>query len=139
MTGDLNTHFARNNCFTNLVSDCLENLGLVALWENPDNNPDHMIHAIDYTFLNASNAVVSSSVIDHFCVSENVFNLVKEAGVIHDGENLSHHSAIFMKIKLCPLALNAEHVKGENCVSWTQATDDAKEHFKANLSTQLQV
>ena len=100
LAGDLNAHFARQNSFTNEIYNFLENLHLLPLWENSDSDPEHLIHPIDYTYLNVTNNIASSSVIDHFCVSSNVFSDIQEAGVIHDSENLSNHSAIFLKIGL---------------------------------------
>ena len=91
MAGNLNAHFERQNNFTNEILDCFENLRLLPLWENCDNDPEHLIHPVDYTFLNTATTFISSSVIDHFCASTNVYNAIQEAGVIRDSDNLSNH------------------------------------------------
>ena len=43
LAGDLNSHFDRQSRFTNIVADGLADLGLVLLWQNTDNNPEHWI------------------------------------------------------------------------------------------------
>ena len=73
LTGDLNCHFARQNSFTNTISDCLESLNLIPIWENTDNDPDHLICPVDYTYLNLANNVISASTLDHFCMSEKFY------------------------------------------------------------------
>ena len=111
LAGDLNCHFARQNNFTSTISDCLESLNLIPIWENTDNDPDHLIHPVDYTFLNLANNVISSSILDHFCTSPLLYKAIKEAGVIHGSDNLSNHSAIYMKICLDEINTSVELVK----------------------------
>ena len=137
MVGDLNCHFARQNRFTNTIYDCLDSLSLIPIWENIDNDPDHLIHSVDYTYLNLANGVISTSILDHFCVSQSIFNAIKEAGVTHSSENLSNHSAVFMKIGLCNIDNQVETVLNEKRVSWAKASDDAKEIFKELLTNKL--
>ena len=108
LAGDLNAHFARENSFTNAISNFLENLSLITLWENSDNDPLHKINPVDYTHLRLANGVISSSIIDHFCLSQNLYRSVVEAGVVHSGENLSNHSAIFMKLSFKNMAVDSE-------------------------------
>ena len=46
LSGDLNSHFSRNNTFTNIIKSLFEDLNLNIIWQNPDEN----IKMIDYTF-----------------------------------------------------------------------------------------
>ena len=129
LAGDLNCHFDRQNSFTSTVHDAFNDLGLMVLWNNADNNPDHFIQTVDYTYLSKSDTVVSCSTIDHFGASRNLYMEVKEAGVIHNGENLSPHSAIYVKIKTGNLNNSISTKRTSKIVSWNKATEDAKENF----------
>ena len=100
LAGNLNAHFDRHSRFTSMISDHLHDLGLLVLWQNSDNQSNHMIHPADYTYLSISNGVIGSSIIDHFCVSPNLYQLIKEARVIHDSQNLSNHSLILTFLAL---------------------------------------
>ena len=137
LAGDLNAHFDRNSSFTNIVADNLDNLGLVVLWENIDNDPRHLIHPIDYTFLSVANGVASSSIIDHFCTSSNLYKSIKEAGVLHDSNNLSNHSPIFLKIDLGDVDISHTEPIRDKIVSWAKATTDAKTNYKNILGSYL--
>ena len=108
IAADLNCHFARYTRFTNHVQDSLQDLNLTILWQNPDGNPDHSIEDVSYTHCSVVNKVAHYSTIDHFATSRRVFDDIIEAGVIHSGENLSNHSAIFIKIKVGNLDLQLE-------------------------------
>ena len=129
LAGDLNSHFDRQSRFTNIVADGQAHLGLVLMWQNTDNNPEHWIQPVDYTYLSVSNNVASCSTIDHFGTSSRLYSAVEEAGVIHSGENLSNHSAIYLKIKLGEIELSMEESKREKMVSWEKSIEDAKDNF----------
>ena len=94
LAGDFNCHFERNNSFTNLIGDYLYDLGLQILWSSDEAK----IENVDYTFHSSKNGIVSYSVIDHFAVNQALMDKIITAGVVHNGENLSNHEAIFMKI-----------------------------------------
>ena len=66
-----------------------------------------------------------------------LYSAVKEAGVIHSGENLSNHSAIYLKVSLGDIELSMEEPSREKQVSWQKASDDAKEGFKSVLQGML--
>ena len=138
LAGDLNSHFDRQSRFTNLVDNELADLGLVLLWQNTDNNPHHWIQPVDYTYLSVSNNVASCSTIDHFGASHRMYTAVKEAGVIHSGENLSNHSAIYLKIRLGDIELSMDEPRKERMVSWQRASDDDKDNFKYVMQEKFQ-
>ena len=123
LAADLNCHFSRDTQFTKLVSSSLKNLNLSILWEQPE-------FAVDYTFCNIINEVATFSTLDHFAVSPRLSVLVEDAGVIHSGEHLSNHSAIYLKLKIDKLSLEVEEATRVPRSSWKKANDDAKEAFK---------
>ena len=63
--GDLNSHFPRNNIFTNIISSFFEDQNLEIIWQNPGEK----IKDIDYTFCSKNGQNVSFSTIDHFICS----------------------------------------------------------------------
>ena len=56
---------------------------------------------------------------------------------MHSGDNLSNHSAIYMKVSLGDIELSMEQPKREKMVSWDKASDDAKDNFKLTLQAKL--
>ena len=84
--GDFNTRFARSTeSRTIKLKDYL-------LHENFKCCIEHVLSEIDYTYESKINN--ERSLIDHICVSENIFNAINEYTVLHDSHNLSDHSAV---------------------------------------------
>ena len=94
----MNADFVRNTSYTELILENLKDLGLNILWRNPDDDPNHKIEDIDFTYMCEVNDFQYFSTIDHFACSELLFKSIKEAGVIHCGENTSNHSTIYTKV-----------------------------------------
>ena len=111
----------------------LENLQLTILWQNPD----HRIQTVDYTHCSIVNNVAYYSTIDHFAMSARLLSIVTEAGVIHSGENLSNHSAIFAKLRVGELDLQLDFDSPNVWSCWVKANEEAKGHFKSTLANQL--
>ena len=70
-------------------------------------------------------------------MSDRLFAAVSEAGVIHSGENLSNHSAIYSKVKVGSLDLTVETATPQQRSCWTKANEDAKANFKTTLASKL--
>ena len=85
--GDLNFDNNRFTGHTQAVTNFLEAKRLCSVWNY---NP------VDFTFPCGS----SLSTIDHFLISKTQEYIVLEAGPIHDAENVSGHSHIYLKIDL---------------------------------------
>ena len=83
IAGDLNCHFNRYNRFTYTVQEFMEEINLILLWLNPDSNPNHRIDTVDLTYCSVNNGIASYSTLDHFAMSQQLFNAVAEAGVIN--------------------------------------------------------
>ena len=138
IAADLNCHFARQTRFTSLVEESLVvDLGLNIMWQNPDSDPSHIIQHVDYTHLQVVKNVPAFSTIDHFAVSQSVYNVVSEAGTLHSGDNPSNHSAIFAKLRVGELDLELETLSSEPKISWDKANEDAKLNYKNVLSSKL--
>ena len=135
LAGDLNSHFSRNNRFTNIVKNFVEESSLIIFWENCLENAN--INTVDYTHINTANSIPALSTIDHFASSRKVFQSIAEAGVLHSGINSSNHSAIYTKLLVGELNLEVENIKSEKRVNWAKATDIAIDKYKAGLAQKL--
>ena len=132
LAGDLNAHFLRNNRFTNLVKDYLEELRLYLLWENIDQLES--IQDIDYTHMFSANGILSFSTIDHFAYSRRLLTKLYEARVIHSGENTSNHSAIFARLNLGEFDEQLEQNKQVKRVNWEKSSEQARLEYQRKLS-----
>ena len=97
-------------------------LGLKIFWQNINDN----IQAIDYTYCCEANNIYYFSTIDHFASTPAIYNAVIEAGVIHSGENLLNHSAIYTKIGIKGQDSSTEVTQSESRVNWAKASNEAK-------------
>ena len=87
--GDLNWDPRRLSGFSFTLRQFLERIGLVSVW-------DH--HPIDFTHVHTD--LISTSILDHFVVNKRLLSLIKDANVLHLGDNLSRHCPIMLKINL---------------------------------------
>ena len=120
IAADMNADFVRNTSYTELILENLTDLGLNILWRNPDDDPNHKIEDIDFTYM-----------------CELLFKSIKEAGVIHCGENTSNHSAIYTKVSFDNLNLSTESAPSQIRVTWNKACESAKNNYKETVKTNL--
>ena len=137
IAGDLNSDFVRNTRFTDIVENSLDELDFIIFWKNIDPNKQHFIEDVDYTFRRANGNVVSHSVIDHFASNRRLFDAVREAGVLHSGENMSNHSPIYMKVAMNKLELTTESLVTSSKVCWQKATESSKANYSKTLTEML--
>ena len=78
LNGDLNWDPSRSTGFSTSVKSFVANLGLVPLWTK---------FPVEYTHIHTD--LQSTSVLDHFLVSERLVALVEDCQVLHSGDNLS--------------------------------------------------
>ncbi len=128
LAGDLNTDLTRGNSL-----HTRELLQFAAR-----NNLCFGVHCecanIQYTFENIN--VGTFSTLDHFLFSENIMPCVTEYRSIHDGDNLSDHSPVLIR-----LALGVDHIAGSNArtfvprSSWTKASEQNISSYRHELDT----
>ena len=51
IAADMNADFLRKTSYTELILENLNDLGLNILWRNSDNDPNHIINDVDYTYM----------------------------------------------------------------------------------------
>ena len=94
--GDLNCHFERNNKFTKLIKNFIDEIPLNVLWNEVHRNENITEVEFTYSFMNESNIYFST--IDHFLVNDWVLMAVEEAGAPHLQDNFSNHCPILCKL-----------------------------------------
>ena len=135
--GDLNSHFSRNTRFTTIIKDFFNDINFIIFWENVDDVPGHVIHPVDFTHQQVNNGLTSVSIIDHFISNVPLYDIVKEAGVIHHGENPSNHSPIYVSIQFEEIDRNKEKAKNNSRVNWGKSSEAAKTNYSVTLATKL--
>ena len=111
LCGDWNTHFPRNTAHVQIVQNFIENLGVTVFWSNPDDDPQHLIHNVDFTHTTVRNDRMFTSTVDHFMGSTQVYNCVTEAGVVHSVDNFSDHCPVYAKLGIGGIDLSLESVE----------------------------
>ena len=126
---DLNYDMRRNNHFTRTVAGALERMGLTSVWQD---------RAVDHTHIHTDG--VSSSVIDHFLVSRRLLELVEDCGPIHRGDNLSRHSAIYLRLQLGEVSRRqtAAQPLPRRMPAWDRATAEELQSYTMELQQRLQ-
>ena len=71
-------------------------------------------------------------------VTESLERSIKDAGVIHLGDNVSGHSPIYLKLNIGSLPCNTEQARDFSPKqNWQKAADEDKLNFKAAVSESL--
>ena len=125
--GDFNCDITRNSPQTQLLNTFMTSVNLL----NANRNYD-----IDYTYLN--NHTGSCSVIDHFYVSENIYDCISELNVIHRGDNLSDHEPLVLKvdIPLVRLSYKDKTYTGTK-TDWKSINQSEKDNYAHLLNVKL--
>ena len=129
LAGDLNMDLNRGSGYVTALSDFLLRLGLKSVWKK---------FPIDFTHIHTD--LKSCSTLDHFYVSQQLLDLVTDAGPIHLGDNPSRHSPIIMKLNIgnlkssCPTKPLSSAIRKP---AWYKATSDQKLEYTALLNEKL--
>ena len=83
--GDMNSDFSRDTGFVQHVNTFMRNHRLQSLW-------DHF--HVDHTYRHTDG--ISTSTIDHFMVSNSVYNECDITGVVHNVDNTSNQCYIYV-------------------------------------------
>ena len=85
--GDLNFDDNRFTGHTQAISNYFEKERLCSVWN---------LFPVDFTYAFGE----SRSTLDHFIISNTQANIILESGAVHDPENVSGHSPIYVKVNL---------------------------------------
>ena len=130
--GDLNTDLVRSRSLhTKALNDFLDKECLKPVIRHSSNK-------VDYTY--ESKVSGERSTLDHFLISENLFDLVAHYTVKHDGDNLSDHSPVCLRLTI-PVYYTDESDEPSGCrlpyFKWTEASDEDKVKYAENLDRLL--
>ena len=90
--GDMNVDFKRT------VSTHTKALNRFLIRESMTSGLQHVLCDVDYTFMSKING--NRSTIDHFLLTDNLFNTICRYRCIHEGDNLSDHSILQVELQL---------------------------------------
>lgn len=129
--GDFNTDLSRTQSpHTIALHDFCEQEVLSMCVNHPQSN-------IDFTYESSTG---SKSVIDHFMVSQNLSDSILSYQVLHDGDNLSDHSALVLCLDIS-IQYHASEQERSNqfCPHplWRRATDEQLCNYRDTLNVLL--
>ena len=133
--GDINCDFSRQTPFVNMIRDFTLNSNLSAAWWS---------FPIDFTYSFSSNIHnrTSFSCLDHFFYNDSL--QVKDAAVIHLGDNLSGHEPIYISINinvtdnLVPDSSTHGTQDYTYAPNWSKASVSQLQDFNESLRTKCQ-
>ena len=121
LMGDFNCEFLRNNRFVQLVSNFMDGLNLMSIWDKFPCEFTYIHHVPD------NEGRYKCSTIDHIMVKEQFIDYCTEGCVLHLGENLSSHEILYLKVK-CDFIQTQDIHSSSDCnrsrPMWDKATDD---------------
>jgi len=125
--GDMNTDLSRiNSAQTNSLKHICETEGLKCINQHPSCQ-------IGYTYESKSNG--HKSCLDHFIITDNMFDSVNSCTVSHDFDNLSDHSVVSMSLCVDTFVgyerINVDHISKP---LWSKASDNQVSQYKSQLS-----
>ena len=122
--GDINFDDTRYTGHTLAVNNFLENERLCSVWDS---------FPVDFTF----SAGKSFSTIDHFFISNTQQDIIFEAGAIHDPENMSGHSPVYLKINLAKANNPPEKIFRNPRLNWCRSSPDQKASYTQQVKDLL--
>ncbi len=135
LCGDWNTSFERDTAQVKFLKQFVARKKLCITWDHPNACKGD-------TYINDS--LGHRSCIDHFIVSQNVFNLIEKMYVMSYGINLSKHEFVFLTLKNFRSNTAAPRLPICNNdvlkrVAWHRCTDNDVELYKSYLDNLLSI
>lgn len=130
IAGDLNTEFSRiNSLHTQYIRNFISRECLKCC-------ADHAVCDIEYTHESKINGARSH--IDHFIISENLFNRICDYYVKHEGDNMSDHFPVTLIVNT-PAEYETRTQEPESITrcDWEKATPEQVRCYKDNLDNNL--
>ncbi len=106
IAGDINCDFRRNTGFVDRLNSYTVDNNLCVFRDK---------YHVDYTYLHTDQ--FSTSTIDHFIMTNNMYNVCNEGGIIHDVDSLSNHSAVYMNINMDNIP-HGSNIQSEYSQGW---------------------
>ena len=133
--GDWNTSFQRNNAQAKYLCDFISRNNFVNSW-------DHVLSQCEYTYVN--HALGHKSIIDHFIVTRNIFDVIEANYVINEPTNPSSHNIVLLsitsfihdKLFINRVLPNNIHVREPIC-AWDKASSVNIDQYRHALEYRL--
>ena len=109
--GDLNFDDTRYTGHAQLLHNFMEGENLRSVWD---------IFPVDFTFTSGN----AFSVLDHFLLDSTKTQKILDAGVLHDPENLSGHSPIYLKFDLVKADIAPEIRHRNPRINWSRSSQE---------------
>ena len=125
--GDYNIDFSRSSTYSSAIhtfSDFYRQAGLQLA-------DDHPTYSVDYSY---NFAMQRFSTLDHFLLSGALFEACMECTVHHDGDNLSDHDPIFLKLNMSLSVLHTNNVPYKQGISWARASEEDIAQYRNKLA-----
>ena len=131
VAGDWNTSLERNNAQTNTFKEFVSRYNLKLCWEHASSLPGD-------TYVNES--LGHSSQIDHFVVSDNIFQIITKCNVIDSPLNPSMHRPVELTLR-CQIGVTSHVDKDETCtmeIQWSQVQEEHINKYQLTLNNMLE-
>ena len=127
--GDWNYDARRNSGFVKSMTNFLERVGLVSVWEKFE---------VDFTYMHTDHK--STSILDNYFVNEALLPYVVDAGPMHLGDNPSGHSPILLSLKVTgiPSRRKEEEVRVPRRINWAKVESPQLREYKDDLQHRLE-
>ena len=126
--GDLNLDRRRGSGFVKAVTEFMDRIGLLSVWDK---------FPVDFTHMHTDGR--STSILDHFYVNQRLLECITDAGPVHLGDNRSRHSPIMMKVELgsIPERVQQPTLPRPRKPAWYKANIEQKNEYTALLEQKL--
>ena len=118
--GDLNFDDNRFTGHTQAISNYFEKERLCSVWN---------FFPVDFTYAFGE----SRSTLDHFIISNTQANIILESGAVHDPENVSGHSPIYVKVNLQKANNPPEKICRKPMLNWAGSSPEQRESYTEHL------
>ena len=122
--GDINFDDNRFTGHTQAISNYLEQERLSSVWN---------FFPVDFTYAFGE----SRSTLDHFIISNTQSNIILESGAIHDPDNVSGHSPIYVKVNLQKANNPPEKICRKPMLNWAGSSPEQRETYSQHLEELL--
>ena len=123
--GDMNTDLSRMNS--------LNTQSMKIFCEEQSLAPCITLSVANVDFTYESDTTGTRSTLDHFIVSQNLIGLVSYYESIHDGDNLSDHSPVSLKLRLDVEQSTCENAIYKSKTNWKCANQSEIDEYKQKL------
>ena len=127
--GDLNTDVSRlRSCHSSAIREfCADHSMRLCV--------DHSVSNVNFTYFNEHSNV--RSLLDHFIVTDNLFNMLSGYSSVDDIDNFSDHNPVMLSLNLASRVMVERQVQLGARPSWARASDHHVNRYKESLRERL--